>query len=95
MSSATNVVNMFHVNSKLTTIYVGDNWNLDTEKLGDQGMFGVSSKLKGGNGSTTGTLGNKARYARVDLPAVLDEEGNVIVEAVPGLLTHINDKPAE
>ena len=93
MSSATNVVNMFHVNSKLTTIYVGDNWNLDTEKLGEQGMFGVSSKLKGGNGSTTGTLGNKARYARVDLPAVLDEEGNVITEAVPGLLTHINDKP--
>ena len=93
MSSAIRTQNMFHVNSKLTTIYVGDNWNLNPDQLTDTGMFGSSPKLTGGNGSTISSIGsNSGVYARVDLPAVVDAEGNVIAEAVPGLLTHIKDK---
>jgi surface protein len=93
MSSAIRTQNMFHVNSKLTTIYVGDNWNLNPDQLTDTGMFGSSPKLTGGNGSTISSIGsNSGIYARVDLPAVVDAEGNVIAEAVPGLLTHIKDK---
>lgn len=38
-------------------------------------------------------LDKSATYARLDLPAVVDAEGNVISEAVSGYLTHINDKP--
>jgi surface protein len=82
MSSAKTVLNMFHVNPKLTTIYVGDNWNLNPATLSSpNGMFGSSTALKGANGNTTRTLSNSAIYARVDTPET------------PGLLTHINDKP--
>ena len=82
MSSAKYVLNMFHVNPRLTTIYVGDNWNLNPATLSSpNGMFGSSTALKGANGNTTGTLSNSAIYARVDTPET------------PGLLTHINDKP--
>lgn len=93
MSSAVRTKNMFHVNSNLTTIYVGDSWNLNPGQLTDTGMFGVNAKLTGANGSTLSSIGsNSAVYARVDLPAVVDDAGNVITEAVPGLMTHINDK---
>ena len=83
MSSAKNVLNMFHVNPRLTTIYVGDNWNLNPDNLSSaNGMFGSSGALRGGNGSSVSSLGsNSAIYARVDTPET------------PGLLTHINDKP--
>ena len=83
MSSAKTVLNMFHVNPKLTTIYVGDNWNLNPATLSSpNGMFGSSGALRGGNGSSVSSLGsNSAIYARVDTPET------------PGLLTHINDKP--
>ena len=82
MSSAKYTKNMFHVNSQLTTIYVGDNWKLNPDQILDTGMFGSSPKLTGGNGSTVSSLGsNSALYARVD------------TEETPGLLTHINDKP--
>ena len=83
MSSAKYVLNMFHVNPRLTTIYVGDNWNLNPATLSSpNGMFGSSGALRGGNGSSVSSLGsNSAIYARVDTPET------------PGLLTHINDKP--
>ena len=83
MSSAKYVTNMFHVNPRLTTIYVGDNWNLNPDNLSSaNGMFGSSGALRGGNGSSVRSLGsNRAISARVDTPET------------PGLLTHINDKP--
>ena len=83
MSSALYTQNMFHVNSRLTTIYVGDNWNLNPEQLKDGGMFGSSPALTGANGSTVASLkSNSAVYACVDTPEI------------PGLLTHISQKPA-
>ncbi len=83
MSSAKYVLNMFHVNPRLTTIYVGDNWNLNPDNLSSaNGMFGSSGALRGGNGSSVSSLGsNSAIFARVDTPET------------PGLLTHIDDKP--
>ena len=82
MSSAKYTNVMFHVNPELTTIYVGDNWNLNLGQILDTGMFGSSPKLTGANGSTVASLGsNSADYACVD------------TEETPGLLTHINDKP--
>ena len=95
MSSAKDTSSMFSGNSELTTIYVGDNWNLNPAQLESSGgMFGGNPKLTGANGTTTSGNPTDATYARVDTPAVVDTEGNVITEAVPGYLTHINDKPA-
>jgi hypothetical protein len=54
-------------------------------------MFSGCNKLVGGAG--TKVSGTNATYARIDIPAVKDEAGNVITPAVPGYLTHINDKP--
>ena len=94
MSSASYVENMINSNSELTTIYVGDNWNLDPAKLSNSAaMFSGNGKLVGGNGTTYNSSILDATYARVDMPAVLDADGNVITEAVPGYLTHISDMP--
>jgi len=96
MASASYVENMINSNSELTTIYVGDNWNLDPAKLSNSAaMFSGNGKLVGGNGTTYNSSILDATYARVDMPAVLDADGNVITEAVPGYLTHISDKPAQ
>ena len=95
MSKVLRTDSMFSGNSELTTIYVSDKWNLDQAQLKDSaGMFGGNPKLTGANGTTTSGNPTDATYARVDTPAVVDTEGNVITEAVPGYLTHINDKPA-
>jgi surface protein len=72
---------------KLTTIYVGDGW--DMSKVTSSGaMFGGCSSLVGANGTTTKGNPTDVTYARVDTPAVVDAEGNVITEAVPGYLTY-------
>lgn len=87
---------IFNSNRGLTTIYVGDNWNLDPAKVSNStAMFSANGKLVGGNGTTYNSSILDATYARVDMPAVLDADGNVITEAVPGYLTHISDKPAQ
>ena len=89
MTTALRTDTMFSGNSELTTIYVGDNWNLDPARLENSGgMFGGNPKLTGANGTTTAGNPTDATYARVDTPAVVDAEGNVITEAVPGYLTY-------
>jgi surface protein len=89
MTTALRTDTMFSGNSELTTIYVGDNWNLDPARLEKSGgMFGGNPKLTGANGTTTAGNPTDATYARVDTPAVVDAEGNVITEAVPGYLTY-------
>lgn len=82
MSSAKDTRSMFSGNYELTTIYVGDNWNLDPAQLESSGgMFGGNPKLTGANGTTTSGNPTDATYARID------------TEETPGYLTHINDKP--
>jgi hypothetical protein len=51
-------------------------------------MFAGCSSLVGPNGTTTQGNPADATYARVDTPAVVDAEGNVITEAIPGYLTY-------
>jgi surface protein len=78
---------MFNGCTKLTTVYVGDGW--DMSKVTSSGaMFGSCSSLVGANGTTTKGNPTDVTYARVDTPAVMDAEGNVITEAVPGYLTY-------
>ena len=80
MSSATYVVNMFHINYELTTIYAGDNWNLNPDQLSQTGgMINYSPKLVGGQGTTYSS--SDAGYMRID--------GG---EEAPGYLTY---KPAQ
>ena len=80
--------------SKVTTIYAGDNWNLNIDQLVAHGsMFAGCGKLVGGSGTTTAGNPVDATYARIDIPAEVDAEGNVITEAIPGYLTHISAKP--
>lgn len=94
MSKVSHTTSMFSGNPELTTIYVGDNWNLNAANLQSSGgMFNGDPKLTGANGTTTAGNPTDGTYARVDTPAVLDAEGNVITEATPGYLTHINDAP--
>ena len=82
MTNAKETASMFSGNSELTTIYVGDNWNLDPTQLeASGGMFGGNPKLTGANGTTTSGNPTDATYARID------------TEETPGYLTHINDKP--
>ena len=94
-SSAKYMQNMFLSNGNLTTIYVGDKWTLTPDQLdttsGLRGYAGVNDMITwcpnvtGANGTTPAKLGSGvigALYARVDTPET------------PGLLTHINDKPA-
>ena len=94
MSKVSHTTSMFSGNPELTTIYVGDHWNLNAANLQSSGgMFNGDPKLTGANGTTTAGNPTDGTYARVDTPAVLDAEGNVITEATPGYLTHINDAP--
>ena len=80
MSSATYVVNMFHINYELTTIYAGDNWNLNPDQLSQTGgMINYSPKLVGGQGTTYSS--SDASYMHID--------GG---EEAPGYLTY---KPAQ
>ena len=86
-SSAEQTGTMFQSCTSLTTIYVGDGW--DMSKVTASGsMFHNCPKLVGANGTTTAGNPTDGTYARVDTPAVTDAEGNVITEAVPGYLTY-------
>ena len=74
--------------SKLTTIYVGDNWDMSsiTEANADmssQNMFTNCKLLKGGNGTTYDKNKTNKEYARVD------------AAGTPGYLTHISAKTAD
>jgi surface protein len=72
---------MFNGCSSLTTIYVGDGWDMSNLKW--QGnMFSGCRSLVGGAGTVFNSAKTNGEYARVD--------GG---EANPGYLTHINDKP--
>ena len=89
-SSLTDARYMFQGCSNLETIYVSDLWtNASITSSGN--MFAGCGKLTGGAGTKVSNTGHI--NARIDLPAVTDAEGNVITPAVPGYLTHINDKP--
>ena len=89
MTNATHTWMMFSGNPELTTIYASENWNLNPAQLKNAGnMFGGCGKLTGANGTTTAGNPTDATYARIDLPAVKDADGNVITEAVPGYLTY-------
>ena len=84
-TSLTDTYRNFNGCSSLTTIYVGDGW--DMSKVTSSGaMFRGCNKLVGGNGTVF--QGDNIKYACVDTPAVVDGEGNVITEAVPGYLTY-------
>ena len=86
-SSAEQTGTMFQSCTSLTTIYVGDGW--DMSKVTASGsMFHNCPKLVGANGTTTKGNPTDGTYARVDTPAVVDAEGNVLTEAVPGYLTY-------
>ena len=91
-SNVTNSYLMFFDARALEKIYVSDSWNMDNVTNGSK-TFGNNTKLVGGNGTKYSDSNIGVAYARLDLPAVLDDQGNVITEAVPGYLTHINDKP--
>ena len=72
---------MFNGCSSLTTIYVGDGWDMSNLKW--QGnMFSSCHSLVGGAGTVFNSAKTNGEYARVD--------GG---EANPGYLTHIKDKP--
>ena len=86
-SKVTTTSTLFNGCPKLTTVYVGDGW--DMSKVTNSGaMFAGCSSLVGPNGTTTQGNPADATYARVDTPAVVDAEGNVITEAIPGYLTY-------
>ena len=86
-SAATQTSTMFQSCTSLKTIYVGDGW--DMSKVTNSGsMFNNCPNLVGANGTTTKGNPTDGTYARVDTPAVMDAEGNVITEAVPGYLTY-------
>ncbi|MBQ5657729.1 MAG: BspA family leucine-rich repeat surface protein [Bacteroidaceae bacterium] len=91
-SSMTDTGSMFNGCTKLTTVYVGDGWDM-SKVTGSGAMFASCPSLTGANGTRISGNPTDKTYARVDMPAVTDDEGNVITEAVPGYLTHINDKP--
>lgn len=82
-SSLTDTYAMFNGCKNLTTIYVGDAWDM-SKVTSSSAMFGSCPKLVGGNGTKLAELKTADKtYACVD------------AEGVPGYLTHINDKPAE
>ena len=72
---------MFNGCSSLTTIYVGDGWDMSNLKWQDN-MFSSCHSLVGGAGTVFNSAKTNGEYARVD--------GG---EANPGYLTHIKDKP--
>ena len=86
-SSLTTTYSMFNGCHRLTTVYVGDGW--DMSKVTSSGsMFADCTSLIGGNGTTIDGNPTDVTYARVDTAAVEDGEGNVVVQAVPGYLTY-------
>lgn len=64
-SSASNMAKMFGSNSDLTTIYVGDGWDVSSVTSSD-GMFTEDISLVGGNGTVFDSNYIDATYARVD-----------------------------
>lgn len=91
-SSVTQTASMFSGSPCIETIYVSDAWDM-TNVTSSNYTFNNNKVLVGGNGTKYSNSYRNAVYARIDLPAVVDEDGNVITPAVPGYLTHINDKP--
>ena len=91
-SSVTQTASMFSGSTCIETIYVSDAWDM-TNVTSSNYTFNNNKALVGGNGTKYSNSYRNAVYARIDLPAVVDEDGNVITPAVPGYLTHINDKP--
>ena len=90
-SSVTTMANMFYECFIMETLDV-TGW--DTSNVTSSNYtFNNNKVLVGGNGTKYSNSYRNAVYARIDLPAVVDEDGNVITPAVPGYLTHINDKP--
>ena len=88
-SSLTTTYSMFNGCNRLTTVYVGSGW--DMSKVTSSGsMFNGCGSLTGANGTTTAGNPTDVTYARVDTPAIVDGEGTVITEAVPGYLTYQN-----
>lgn len=88
-SKVTIIYSIFNGCPNLTTVYVGDGWDL-SNATAHGGMFSGCHSLVGANGTTVAAMNNVVdkTYACVDTPAVLDEDGNVITEAVPGYLTY-------
>lgn len=82
---------MFFDAKSLERIYVSDSWDMSNVTSGSK-TFGNNTKLTGGNGTQYSDRKIGVDYARIDLPAQVDDQGNVIREAVPGYLTHIRDK---
>lgn len=64
-SSASNMAKMFGSNSDLTTIYVGDGWDVSSVTSSD-GMFTEDISLVGGSGTVFDSNYIDATYARVD-----------------------------
>ena len=89
-SSLVDIRRMFSGCTELKTVYVGDGW--DVTQANDHGeVFSGCGSLVGGNGTTVAGNPQDKTYARADMPEVVDDEGNVIAEAIPGYLTY---KPA-
>ena len=84
-TSLTDTYRNFNNCTSLKTIYVGDGWDM-SKVTSSAAMFSSCTNLVGGNGTTY--MGSDLKYACVDTPAVVDEEGNVITEAIPGYLTY-------
>jgi hypothetical protein len=84
-TSLTDAYRNFNNCTNLKTIYVGDGWDM-SKVTSSAAMFSDCKNLVGGNGTTY--MGSDLKYACVDTPAVVDEEGNVITEAIPGYLTY-------
>ena len=91
-SSVTQTASMFSGSPCIETIYVSDAWDM-TNVTSSNYTFNNNKVLVGGNGTKYSNSYRNAVYARIDLPAVVDEDGNVITPAVPGYLTHISQKP--
>ncbi len=82
-SGLTTTYSMFSGCTRLKTVYVGSGWDM-SNVTNSGSMFGSCNSLVGGNGSTVAKLGaTDASVAYVD------------TDETPGLLTHIQDKPAE
>ena len=88
-ASLTQTTQMFEGDESLTTIYVGDGWDMSKVTTSDsKEMFSSCSSLAGGKGTKL----------------IKDGDGNAIVDKTyarvdnapdaPGYLTHIKDKPA-
>lgn len=86
-SNVTTTYSMFSGCTRLATVYVGDGWDMSLV-TNSGSMFAGCGSLTGANGTTTAGNPTDVTYARVDTPAAVDEEGNVITDAVPGYLTY-------